>query len=40
LSEFHFLYNNREANDVDDAERTRKALAGAEGKRLMYRDSR
>src|SRR5205823_3875315 len=40
LSEFDFRYNNREANGVDDAERTRRALAGAEGKRLMYVDSR
>jgi transposase-like protein len=40
LSEFDFRYNNREATGVDDAERTRRAIAGAEGKRLMYRDSR
>lgn len=40
LTEFDFRYNNREANGVDDAERTRRALAGAEGKRLMYADSR
>ena len=40
LSEFDFRYNNREANGVDDAERTRRALAGVEGKRLMYADSR
>lgn len=40
LSEFDFRYNNREANGVGDAERTRRAIAGAEGKRLMYRDSR
>jgi transposase-like protein len=40
LSEFDFRYNNREANGVDDAERTRRAIAGADGKRLMYRDSR
>lgn len=39
LSEFDFRYNNREATGVDDAERTRRALAGAEGKRLMYADS-
>lgn len=39
LSEFDFRYNNRQANGVDDAERTRRALLGAEGKRLMYRDS-
>ncbi len=40
LSEFDFRYNNREANGVDDAERTRRALGGVEGKRLMYADSR
>jgi transposase-like protein len=40
LSEFDFRYNNREANGIDDAERTRRAIAGAEGKRLMYADSR
>lgn len=39
LSEFDFRYNNREANGVDDDERTRRALAGVEGKRLMYEDS-
>jgi transposase-like protein len=39
LTEFDFRYNNREANGVDDAERTRRALVGAEGKRLMYADS-
>ena len=30
LSEFDFRYNNREANGVDDAERTRRAIARAE----------
>ncbi len=40
LSEFDFRYNNREANGVDDAERTRRAIKGSAGKRLMYRDSR
>jgi transposase-like protein len=40
LSEFDFRYNNREANGVDDAERTRRAIAGAAGKRLMYADSK
>lgn len=39
LSEFDFRYNNREACGVDDAERTRRAIAGAAGKRLMYQDS-
>jgi transposase-like protein len=40
LSEFDFRYNNREGHGVDDAERTRRAIAQADGKRLMYRDSR
>lgn len=40
LSEFDFRYNNRQANGVDDAERTRRAIVAAEGKRLMYADSR
>jgi transposase-like protein len=40
LSEFDFRYNNRQANGVDDAERTRRAIQGAAGKRLMYADSR
>jgi transposase-like protein len=40
LTEFDFRYNNREASGVDDAERTRRALIGAQGKRLMYADSR
>jgi transposase-like protein len=39
LSEFDFCYNNREAAGINDAERTRLAIAGATGKRLMYRDS-
>jgi transposase-like protein len=33
LDEFDFRYNNR---DVSDGERTRRALLGAEGKRLRY----
>jgi transposase-like protein len=37
LAEFDFRYNNRIANGVNDAERTRRALMGAEGKRLTYR---
>ena len=37
LSEFDFRYNSRE---VVDAERARLALKGADGKRLMLRDSR
>jgi transposase-like protein len=36
LAEFDFRYNNRIANGVNDAERTRRALMGAEGKRLTY----
>jgi transposase-like protein len=34
LVEFDFRYNNR---DITDTERARKALEGAEGKRLTYR---
>jgi hypothetical protein len=33
LAEFDFRHNNRIALDVDDAERTVKALFGAKGKR-------
>lgn len=40
LSEFDFRYNNREGHGVDDAERTRRAIQGAAGKRLMYGDSK
>lgn len=36
LDEFTFRYNNRIAAGVDDAERTRRALLGSEGKRLRY----
>jgi transposase-like protein len=36
LSEFDFRYNSR---DLSDAERTVRALADSEGKRLKYRDS-
>lgn len=36
LGEFTFRYNNRIANGIDDAERTRRALLGVEGKRLRY----
>lgn len=35
LSEFDFRYNSRQTTDGD---RTRLAIAGFEGKRLMYRD--
>src|SRR6266516_6732317 len=40
LSEFNFRYNNRVANGVSDSERTVRALAGAEGKRLRYRETK
>ncbi len=36
LDEFTFRYNNRVANGINDAERTRRALLGSEGKRLTY----
>jgi transposase-like protein len=38
LAEFDFRYNNRIGLGVDDAERTRRALAGVVGKRLTYAD--
>ena len=38
LAEFDFRYNNRTANGVNDAERTRRALLGTVGKRLRYAD--
>jgi transposase-like protein len=37
LAEFDFRYNERSALGVEDAERTTRAIKGAEGKRLMYR---
>ena len=37
LSEFDFRYSNRVALGVDDELRTARALKGAEGKRLTYR---
>jgi transposase-like protein len=40
LDEFTFRYNNRTASGVNDAERTRRALLGSEGKRLRYDDPR
>lgn len=40
LAEFDFRYNNRTGLGVEDAERAAKALKGAEGKRLMYNQSR
>lgn len=36
LNEFDFRYNEREALGVDDVERTKRAIAGAKGKRLTY----
>jgi transposase-like protein len=36
LAEFNFRYNTRSANGYTDADRTRIALAGTEGKRLRY----
>jgi transposase-like protein len=39
LAEFDFRMNNRAALGIDDAQRTGNAVAGAAGKRLMYRDS-
>lgn len=37
LAEFDFRHNTRTKLGVDDKQRTEKALAGAEGKRLTYR---
>ena len=37
LAEFDFRYSNRIALGVDDQDRAEKALAGATGKRLYYR---
>lgn len=37
LAEFDFRYNERSALGVEDAERTTRAIRGAEGKRLTYR---
>jgi transposase-like protein len=39
LAEFDFRYNARQALGVNDVTRTVRALKGASGKRLMYRDS-
>ncbi len=39
LAEFDFRYNERIALGIGDGERTRRALAGIVGKRLLYRDS-
>jgi transposase-like protein len=40
LAEFDFRYNARTALGVEDTERAARALKGAEGKRLMYNQSR
>jgi hypothetical protein len=40
LNEFDFRYSNRIALGVDDFERTVRAIKGAEGKRLTYRQPR
>jgi transposase-like protein len=40
LCEFDFRYNERTALGVTDTERTEKAIRGAEGKRLTYRQPR
>lgn len=37
LAEFDFRYNNRTALGVEDVPRTKKAVIGAKGKRLTYR---
>jgi transposase-like protein len=39
LAEFDFRYSHRVANGIDDSARMTRALAGAKGKRLLYRDS-
>lgn len=40
LEEFDFRYSNRVALGVDDTERATRAIKGAEGKRLTYRQPR
>ena len=40
LHEFDFRYNNRMALGIDDAERATRAIQGAAGKRLPYRQPR
>ena len=37
LAEADFKYNNRSALGIEDAERAAALLAGAKGKRLLYR---
>ena len=39
LAEFDFRYSNRMANGVDDLLRTMRAIRGAQGKRLTYRQA-
>jgi transposase-like protein len=39
LAEFDFRYTHRIAKGVDDSARMTRAIAGAKGKRLLYRDS-
>ena len=40
LNEFDFRYSNRVGLGVDDAERSHRAIRGAEGKRLTYQQPR
>ena len=40
LAEFDFRHNNRSKLGIEDTERAARALKGAEGKRLMYRQPR
>lgn len=40
LDEFDFRYSNRKALGIEDTERTLRAIKGAEGKRLTYRQPR
>ncbi len=40
LNEFDFRYSNRVGLGVDDTERSRRAIKGAEGKRLTYQQPR
>ena len=40
LNEFDFRYSNRTKLGVDDTERTSRAIKGAEGKRLTYKQPR
>ena len=37
LAEFDFRYSNRAALEINDVERSKKALKGIVGKRLTYR---